>query len=128
MPARPRQLLPKEPPTRPPGIPDGLWSFPRNVAEEARARGWYQADVAKHAGVSQSTVSRWMNYRGIEGWKIVDILRLEEAMGLAHGDLTLSSTALRALRRERPIHTVTHESVSPATATLVARIVSELGR
>lgn len=61
MPARPLPLKAKEP-KRPPGIPDGLWYFPRNLADHANARGLSQKQIAKMAGVKQSTISRWLAY------------------------------------------------------------------
>ncbi len=92
MPARPLPLRPKEPPKRPPGIPDGLWNFPRNLAAFANARKLSQASVAEMAGVSVSSISRWLSY-DIEGLPVWSVMQLEREMGLAHGTLTLPPEA-----------------------------------
>ncbi len=99
MPAHPLPLRPKEPSKRPPGIPDGLWNFPRNLAAFANSRKLSQADVAKMAGVSTSSISRWLSY-DIEGLPVWSVLALENGMGLEHGSLTLPPEAFaEAIRR-----------------------------
>jgi transcriptional regulator with XRE-family HTH domain len=96
VPARPKPLTPVEPRKRAPGVPDGLWSFPRNLADEANARDLTQKDLAELAGVSQSMISRWMHYE-VENLKTWTVLKLEGGMRLAHGELTLPPR----LRRNR---------------------------
>ncbi len=93
MPARPLPLKAKEPQKRPPGLPDGLWRFPRNLADWANELDWSQAGVAKAAGVTQPTVSRWLGYDdgALGSLSVAVILRLEHAMGLPHGTLTLAA-------------------------------------
>lgn len=86
MPARPLPLKAKEP-KRPPGIPDGLWFFPRNLADHANARGLSQKEIAAMAGVRQSSVSRWLAYE-VANLPVRYTMALEDAMGLAHGVLT----------------------------------------
>lgn len=123
MPAKPQPLRTTEPVKRPPGIPDGLWSFPRNLAEEANARGWSQKFVAEQAGVTQPTVSRWLRYE-IDGLKVGDVLKLEHALGLAHGTLTLPTTALR--QRRSDVDVETHESLSPEQVRSVLILADKL--
>lgn len=122
MPAKPQPLRPIEP-KRPPEIPEGLWSFPRNLADEANARGWSQEQLAEKIGVAQSTVSRWMHY-DIDGLKVRDVLRIERAMELGHGELTLPTTVLRA--RHRNVDVKVHDSLPPAAADKVRRLAGEL--
>ena len=103
MPARPLPLRPKEPAKRPPGIPDELWNFPRNLAAFANARKLSPAEVAEMAGVSPSTISRWLSY-DIEGLPVWGVIALEKGMGLPHGTLTLppeafAEAAIRAVRK-----------------------------
>ena len=99
MPAHPLPLRPKEPAKRPKGIPDGLWNFPRNLAAFANSKKLSQADVAKIAGVSPSSISRWLSY-DIEGLPVWSVMALEDGMGLPHGTLTLPPEAFaEAIRR-----------------------------
>lgn len=94
MPARPQPLVAHEPKKRPPGIPDGLWYFPRNLADHGNARDLGQQALAKMAGVQQSTISRWLRYE-IESLQIRYVMALEEGMGLEHGELTRPPAAFR---------------------------------
>ena len=97
MPARPLPLRAKEP-KRPPGIPDGLWYFPRNLADHANARGLSQKQIAAMAGVKQSSVSRWLAYE-IASLPIRYVMALEEGMGLEHGVLTRPPAPFQVGRR-----------------------------
>jgi transcriptional regulator with XRE-family HTH domain len=116
VPARPKPLTPVEPRKRAPGVPDGLWSFPRNLADEANARDLTQKDLAELAGVSQSMISRWMHYE-VENLKALTVLKLEGGMQLAHGELTLSPR----LRRKRSSSVELHyESDKDPDAAAVA--------
>ncbi len=90
MPAKPSPLKAKEPKERPEDVSDGLWQFPRNLAEWANAKGKSQGEVATMAGVSQSTVSRWLSYQGLSGVYANNIVRLEAGLGLAPGTLLRS--------------------------------------
>lgn len=96
MPARPQPLAAVEPKKRPPDIPDGLWFFPRNMADYANSRGFSQEQVAAIAGVSQSTISRWLHY-GIESLQVRHVMALERGMGLEHGTLTRPPAAFQQL-------------------------------
>jgi transcriptional regulator with XRE-family HTH domain len=127
VPAKPLPLRPIEPAKRPTDIPDGLWSFPRNLADEANARGWSQADVAKHAGVTQPTISRWMRYE-IEGLKVADVLRIERAMGLPHGELTIAAATIRSRGRDSGLAVETHDSLPPEAVERVLALADELRR
>lgn len=99
MPARPLPLRPKEPHKRPPGIPDGLWNFPRNLAAFANSNKLSPAEIAEMAGVSPSTISRWLSY-DIEGLPLMGVLKLEQGMHLPHGALSLPPEAFAdAMRR-----------------------------
>lgn len=120
MPPRPLLLKAIEPPERPEGIPDGMWAFPRNLADEGNRLGWGQEEVGERAGVSQSTVARWLRYEGIAGIPCMTIMLLEQAMGLPHGALTLSPQDLRRILIEA------HPSlVATAAARFEAAVAGE---
>ncbi len=92
MPARPQVLKAVEPKTRPPDIPDGLWFFPRNLADYGNASGLSQEQLAAIANVTQSTISRWLHY-AIESLQVRHVMALERGMKLPHGTLTLPPEA-----------------------------------
>ena len=101
MPAHPMPLKPKEPAKRAPGIHDGLWYFPRNLADQANARGLSAAQIAAMAGVSPSKVSRWMSYNtgSLLELKLSEVMALEAGMELPHGTLSLPPVPFVAKRR-----------------------------
>lgn len=57
--------------------------------------GLSQADIAAAAGVHQSTVSRWLNYRGVAEIRARHVLLLEERLGLPLGTLLRPHEAYR---------------------------------
>jgi transcriptional regulator with XRE-family HTH domain len=86
---RPRKLVPTEPPRFDPTVYfEGLWLFPARLARMANENGLTQEDIARAAGVNQSTVSRWLRYRGLAGIPAQTVMLLENALGLPHGWLT----------------------------------------
>lgn len=93
MPAHALPLKANEPKKRPPDVPDGLWMFPRNLADWGNDRGLSQNDLAAAAGVVQSSVSRWLNYdeASLRNLTVSVVLRLERALKLPHGTLTHSA-------------------------------------
>jgi transcriptional regulator with XRE-family HTH domain len=98
MPARPQPLVAHEPKKRLP-VPDGLWYFPRNLADYGNAKGLSQEELAAMVGVAQSTISRWLHY-GIESLQVRHVMMLEDGMGLEHGTLTKPPAAfLQAANR-----------------------------
>lgn len=98
MPAHALPLRPREPAKRSPGIPDGLWYFPRNMADHANARGLSQKQIAAMAGVKQSSISRWLSYE-IDSLQVRHVMALEEGMGLEHGTLTKPPVVLAAPKK-----------------------------
>lgn len=119
MPARPDILRASAAPRRPDGVPAGLWSFPVNLAEWGNSMGLSQADIAAAAGVNQSTVSRWLHYRGVTELRARHVLLLEERLGLPLGTLLRPHEAYRgvdAALRERDL-----EEFADAASQLGAR-------
>lgn len=90
MPAHALALRPKEPQKRPPGIPDGIWYFPRNLADHANARKISPKELAKMAGISPSKITRWMQYNegSLRSLGFLEVWALEDAMGLPRDALT----------------------------------------
>jgi hypothetical protein len=90
MPAHAMPLRPQEP-KRPKGIPDGIWYFPRNLADNANARGLSPENLAAMAGISPSKITRWMQYNAgsLRKLSFVEVWALEDGMGLERGALTL---------------------------------------
>jgi hypothetical protein len=90
MPAHALPLRPKEPTKRPPGIPDGLWYFPRNLADHANARKLSPEMLAAMAGISKSKITRWMQYNpgSLRELGFAEVWALEDGMGLERGTLT----------------------------------------
>jgi hypothetical protein len=87
MPAHPQPLIAHEPKKRTADIPDGLWYFPRNLADYGNAKQLSQEQLAAMAGVGQSTISRWLHYN-IDALQVRHVMALEHGMGLEHGTLT----------------------------------------
>lgn len=90
MPAHAMPLRPKEPAKRPAGIPDGLWYFPRNLADHANARKLSPEQLAVMAGCSKSKITRWMQYSegSLRELAFAEVWSLEDGMGLDRGTLT----------------------------------------
>lgn len=104
MPAKPLPLEAVEPPERDPRIHEQLWALPKRLVLEGNRLGLSQQDVADGARVSQSTVSRWLMYKGLEG-AAAGAISLENALGLPHGWLTrpLSEDAENSQNHSQPL-------------------------
>lgn len=88
MSAKPNFITPPSPPPeRPAGIPDAIWAFPETLATLSRAYGFFQKDVARAARVTQSAVSRWINYDSLERLAAAKIIMIEKGLGLPLGVL-----------------------------------------
>jgi len=108
MPAHAGPLKAKPPKKRDPRFSDGCWEFPKRLEKLAGKWGWKQADVSRIAGISQTTVSRWMTYKVFVPDRAA-VRKLELKGGVAVGSLlsepadapkadgSLDLTKLRAL-------------------------------
>jgi hypothetical protein len=99
MPAHALPLRPQEP-KRPKGIPDGVWYFPRNLADHANARNLSPENLAAMAGISPSKITRWMQYNAgsLRKLSFVEVWALEDGMGLERGTLTLPPAPFAAAK------------------------------
>jgi len=100
MPAHALPLRPREPQRRPLGIPDGVWYFPRNLADHANARKLSPEALAEMGGSPKPTITRWMQYNAgsLKELAIVEVWALEDGMGLERGALTRPPAAFVAAR------------------------------
>lgn len=88
MPARPMPVEPEEKPaSKPEGLPDGVWLFPEKLAALATVKEVGRQEIAKLAGVTAGTVSRWLHWQGLGAIKAPAICRLEEALDVPTGTL-----------------------------------------
>lgn len=84
---RARHLKLTPPKHRPTGIPDHIWALPARLVAISEERNLYQEDFASAAGVDQSTVARWLQYKGLSRFSTPTLLRLEAGLKLEAGTL-----------------------------------------
>ncbi len=87
MPAAPKPLKAKPPAKRDPRVPEVLWRLPMLLQALSEAKGFFQKDVARAGGVTQSAVSRWLDYKGLSELAAAKLIRLEEGLALPPGTL-----------------------------------------
>jgi transcriptional regulator with XRE-family HTH domain len=112
-------------------MPEGIWRFPMNLADEANVRGESQKRVAEITGVSQPTVSRWLAYNeaSLRELLALNVVLLENEWGLAPGALLMPfrtaaalaahQVALEAMREEPGTLEVVGRASKPQPAHLV---------
>jgi transcriptional regulator with XRE-family HTH domain len=86
--AHPKHLKALRPaPPRKKSTPERLWRLPLALEKLSEAHDFFQKDVVKAAGVDQSTVSRWLAYKGLEGIAAASLLAAEDGLKLPPGSL-----------------------------------------
>ena len=87
MPARPMPLELTKPDKRPADVTDGAWMFPERLLTFGSALRKSREELAALAGVNPSTITRWLQYKGLGGINRVAVEKLETGLLLPRGTL-----------------------------------------
>src|SRR5689334_15939084 len=98
VPAHPKPLEALRPaPSRPKSVHERVWNLPLALESLSVQHKFFSKDVQKAGGVNQSTVSRWLNYQGLEGVSAATLLAVERGLALPEGSLLPAGITLSDL-------------------------------
>lgn len=126
MPARPLPLeIKNKPSNRDPSVPDGAWLFPERLVTFGNALGKSREDLAKLAGVNPSTITRWLQYKGLGGVNRGAVENLERGLGVPAGTLMASPGVQAALGKGTSLASVADAAAALGLdSTVVERLLS----